>query len=101
MAMLIRAGLPSRKAAIAAVETAQPNFVDIAGLRAWLGKRRRGSSLGSGRLAYPTDRRLVATIPRRGDGRERADLEDAHLRPDARLKAKSATTPERRLSGRA
>lgn len=36
MAMLIRAGLPSRKAAIAAVESTQPVFADSAGLRAWL-----------------------------------------------------------------
>ncbi len=36
MAMLIRAGLPSRKAAITAVESTQPAFSDSAGLRAWL-----------------------------------------------------------------
>lgn len=36
MAMLIRAGLPSRKAAIAAIETSNAGFVDSAGMRAWL-----------------------------------------------------------------
>ena len=36
MAMLIRAGLPSRKAAIAAVASGQPTFADSAGLRTWL-----------------------------------------------------------------
>jgi hypothetical protein len=36
MAMLIRAGLPSRRAAIAAVETARPIFVTPAEMRAWL-----------------------------------------------------------------
>ena len=36
MAMLVRAGLPSRAAAIAATETLQPDFVDIAGLVQWL-----------------------------------------------------------------
>lgn len=36
MSMLIRAGLPSRQAAIAAVNTANPVFVDSAGLREWL-----------------------------------------------------------------
>ena len=36
MAMLIRAGLPSRKAAIAAIKTTEPAFFDSAGLREWL-----------------------------------------------------------------
>lgn len=36
MAMLIRAGLPSRRAAIAAIEDAQPVFVTPAEMRAWL-----------------------------------------------------------------
>ncbi len=36
MAMLIRAGLPSRKAAMAAVESTKPAFIDSIGLRAWL-----------------------------------------------------------------
>ena len=36
MAMLIRAGLPSRRAAIAAVEKARPIFVTPAEMRAWL-----------------------------------------------------------------
>jgi hypothetical protein len=37
MSMLIRAGLPSRRAAIAATETAKPVFVTPAEMRAWLG----------------------------------------------------------------
>lgn len=36
MAMLVRKGLPSRAAAIAAIEDLQPNFVDNAGLIEWL-----------------------------------------------------------------
>jgi hypothetical protein len=36
MAMLIRAGLPSRRAAMAAVEDAKPVFVTPAEMRAWL-----------------------------------------------------------------
>lgn len=36
MAMLIRAGLPSRRAAIAAIEDAEPVFVTPAEMRAWL-----------------------------------------------------------------
>jgi len=36
MSMLIRAGLPSRQAAIAAVNTGEPGFVDSAGMREWL-----------------------------------------------------------------
>lgn len=36
MAMLIRAGLPSRRAAIAAIEDAEPAFVTPAEMRAWL-----------------------------------------------------------------
>lgn len=36
MAMLIRAGLPSRRAAIAAIEDVKPNFVTPAEMRAWL-----------------------------------------------------------------
>ena len=36
MAMLIRAGLPSRRAAIAAIEDAKPVFVTPAEMRAWL-----------------------------------------------------------------
>lgn len=36
MAMLIRAGLPSRRAAMAAIEDAQPVFVTPAEMRAWL-----------------------------------------------------------------
>ncbi|MCA1791514.1 MAG: DEAD/DEAH box helicase, partial [Thioalkalivibrio sp.] len=36
MAMLIRAGLPSRRAAMAAVEDGEPVFVTPAGMRAWL-----------------------------------------------------------------
>lgn len=36
MAMLIRAGLPSRKAALAAIQSAKPSFTDSAGLREWL-----------------------------------------------------------------
>lgn len=36
MAMLIRAGLPSRKAAIAAIEATELAFADSAGLREWL-----------------------------------------------------------------
>ena len=37
MAMLVRAGLPSRRAAIAAIEDARPVFVTPAEMRAWLG----------------------------------------------------------------
>lgn len=36
MAMLIRAGLPSRRAAMAAIERAEPVFVTPAAMRAWL-----------------------------------------------------------------
>lgn len=36
MAMLIRAGLPSRRAAMAAIEDAEPIFVTAAEMRAWL-----------------------------------------------------------------
>ena len=36
MAMLIRAGLPSRRAAMAAIEDAQPVFITPAEMRAWL-----------------------------------------------------------------
>jgi hypothetical protein len=36
MAMLIRAGLPSRRAAIAAIQDANPSFVTPAEMRAWL-----------------------------------------------------------------
>ncbi|MBN7129405.1 DEAD/DEAH box helicase [Burkholderia multivorans] len=36
MAMLIRAGLPSRRAAMAAIEDAEPVFVTPAGMRVWL-----------------------------------------------------------------
>jgi hypothetical protein len=36
MSMLIRAGLPSRRAAIAAIESAEPIFVTPAEMRAWL-----------------------------------------------------------------
>jgi hypothetical protein len=36
MAMLIRAGLPSRRAAMAAIEDAEPVFVTPAEMRAWL-----------------------------------------------------------------
>ena len=36
MAMLVRIGLPSRAAAIAAIEALQPVFVDSAGLVQWL-----------------------------------------------------------------
>jgi hypothetical protein len=36
MAMLVRAGLPSRRAAMAAIETAEPVFVNPAEMRAWL-----------------------------------------------------------------
>jgi hypothetical protein len=36
MSMLIRAGLPSRRAAIAAIESTDPNFVTPAEMRAWL-----------------------------------------------------------------
>lgn len=36
MAMLIRAGLPSRRAAMAAIEDAEPIFVTPAEMRAWL-----------------------------------------------------------------
>ncbi|MGY0634049.1 DEAD/DEAH box helicase [Luteimonas sp. A478] len=36
MAMLIRAGLPSRRAAIAAIEQTEPAFVTSADMRAWL-----------------------------------------------------------------
>ena len=40
MAMLIRAGLPSRRAAIAAIEDAKPVFVTPTEMRAWLGSDR-------------------------------------------------------------
>ena len=36
MSMLIRAGLPSRRAAMAAIEIAKPVFVTPAEMRAWL-----------------------------------------------------------------
>ena len=36
MAMLIRAGLPSRRAAIAAIESSEPCFVTLAEMREWL-----------------------------------------------------------------
>jgi hypothetical protein len=36
MAMLVRAGLPSRRAAIAAVNKGDASFVDLAGMKAWL-----------------------------------------------------------------
>lgn len=36
MAMLIRAGLPSRRAAMTAIENTEPVFVTLAGMRAWL-----------------------------------------------------------------
>ncbi len=36
MSMLIRAGLPSRRAAMAAVRTGEANFVDISGMQEWL-----------------------------------------------------------------
>src|SRR3546814_18761248 len=36
MAMLIRAGLPSRRAAMVAIEDAKPVFVTPAEMRAWL-----------------------------------------------------------------
>jgi hypothetical protein len=36
MAMLIRAGLPSRRAAMVAVQQGNPIFVDSAGMRQWL-----------------------------------------------------------------
>ncbi|MEZ1355951.1 hypothetical protein, partial [Pseudomonas aeruginosa] len=36
MAMLIRAGLPSRRAAMVAIEDAEPVFVTPAEMRAWL-----------------------------------------------------------------
>jgi hypothetical protein len=36
MSMLIRAGLPSRRAAMAAVESAQPSYTTPAEMRAWL-----------------------------------------------------------------
>jgi len=36
MAMLIRAGLPSRRAAMAAIKAAQPVFLNPSEMRAWL-----------------------------------------------------------------
>jgi hypothetical protein len=36
VAMLVRAGLPSRRAAMAAVREGNPAFIDGAGMRAWL-----------------------------------------------------------------
>lgn len=39
MSMLIRAGLPSRRAAMAAIQSSNPVFVTPAEMRAWLGSR--------------------------------------------------------------
>jgi hypothetical protein len=36
MSMLVRAGLPSRRAAIAAIENGNPQFIDLAGMMTWL-----------------------------------------------------------------
>ena len=55
MAMLIRAGLPSRRAAMAAIEDAKPVFVTPAEMRAWLNptRSRPTPTLATGRHPTP------------------------------------------------
>jgi len=52
MAMLIRAGLPSRHAAMLAVRDGKAQFVDEAGMRDWLGSRDTVEKTNSG--AWPS-----------------------------------------------
>nr|WP_172685377.1 DEAD/DEAH box helicase [Methylobacterium oryzae]AGO88290.1 Dead/deah box helicase domain protein [Methylobacterium oryzae CBMB20] len=52
MAMLVRAGLPSRRAAIAAIQTGGAEFIDSTGMRAWLLSSEVAEL--SSRAAWPT-----------------------------------------------
>ena len=52
MAMLIRAGLPSRRAAMAAIKDAEPSFDTPAKMRAWLESQGQHQRTKSG--AWPT-----------------------------------------------
>jgi hypothetical protein len=60
MAMLIRAGLPSRRAAIAAIEQAEPVFVTPAEMRAWLESEEIAAYTAAGNWPTPDTSALWA-----------------------------------------
>ena len=60
MSMLIRAGLPSRRAAIAAIKSTEPSFVTPAEMRTWLGSDEITSSTDAGDWPTPDTAALWA-----------------------------------------
>jgi hypothetical protein len=73
MAMLIRAGLPSRRAAMAAIEDAEPLFVTPAECGPGLNRRDYGQNRRR-RLANTRHLRVMGTLPNRSSQRRHPEM---------------------------
>ncbi|WP_368911890.1 hypothetical protein [Taklimakanibacter deserti] len=70
MSLLIRAGLPSRRAAMAAVESTKPAFVTPAEMRAWLESNEITALTDAGIWPTPDTAALLVAIPDGGPERQ-------------------------------